>query len=74
MKNIIGVAIFALATFGFYQLSSDSFEQSSSVSLANVAALQANAGEVHCDQRDQSSCSIRVGDVIGTSTGSVRNY
>jgi len=47
-------------------------EHPQDMSLANVAALQSSGHEAYCDQRDQTSCVIRVGDIVGTSTGSIR--
>ena len=46
----------------------------STLSLRNLEALQASAGESYCDQRDESSCSISVtlpdgSTVIGKSKG-----
>jgi len=42
------------------------------ITLSNLKALQSSADEVYCDQADQTSCTIRIGDVTGTSKGTVR--
>ena len=44
----------------------------SDYSLINLKALTSSAGEAYCDQSDNTSCKITIGDVSGYSTGNVR--
>jgi len=42
--------------------------------LKNLNALQASAGELWCDTSNQLSCTFRVGDLVGHSTGDMHMY
>ena len=70
IKRIIG----GLFVIGFIALNlvlnSASEGNNEPFSLKNLEALQSSALEVYCDQRDASTCTIKVsGTIVGTSTG-----
>lgn len=62
----IGIILFNFALTFYTNPNQENF------SLKNIKALSVSAGEVYCDQCDQSICVIRIGDVRGESTGTVR--
>jgi len=39
------------------------------LSLRNISAMQASAGEMWCDQTDPTECKITFHDITGYSTG-----
>jgi len=49
--------------------SPSSHDDGAKLSMSNLEALQSSAGEAWCDQSTQSACTIRVGDITGSSTG-----
>ena len=76
--KIIGKLSLSLIFVGFMAfsfilggVSKDSSE--STLSLQNLEALQASAGEMYCDQKNQTECTITAPDgTVGKSTGFLR--
>ena len=40
-----------------------------SLTLKNISLIQANAGEMYCDQKNEEKCDIEYGGAIGHSKG-----
>ena len=69
VKKIIGY-FFVIAFIALnIVLNSISQGNNKSLSLKNLNALQATAGETTCDQSNPSSCTIEVDTGSGTVTG-----
>ena len=67
----IALMAFALAAIGANVNFSFTRTNAADTSLGNLVALQSAATEAYCDQTHQNSCTMRVGDLIGTSTGNM---
>jgi hypothetical protein len=70
MKTKLLIGLFAIGLLAFnFSLKSEG-ESEKGIALQNVAVMQANAGEMWCDQINDQTCTIQSPDgYIGTSTG-----
>ena len=62
---MVGMLLFGFMSMNFILGYSSGFNETS-LSLKNLRALQASAGEVYCDQSDETTCTIEVEDENGT--------
>ncbi len=71
LKKTIVCLVIGLAAFNFYPGLTNK-KQSADIELTNLEALNASAAEAYCDQSDNTSCKIIMGDISGYSTGNIR--
>ncbi len=70
MVYIIFICALGLLTLNFNITNHNTMKND--LSLENVKALQAAAGEMWCDQTNDVECRIEYGDAVGISKGILR--
>lgn len=71
MKKVVSTVLTVLA-IGLIAMNLNVKEKSvvqNDLTLENIESLQASAGEMYCDQKNQEDCTITQGDVTGKSKG-----
>jgi hypothetical protein len=69
-KKIIGLFAIGLMIFNFSFKANKNVNEN--VTITNIALMQANAGELACDQKDNDECSIQTPSGIVVSRGFLR--
>jgi len=69
-KTMCGAVVLGMIAFNVMSVNSSAIGRE--VTLKNVAALQSSAGEMWCDQTNETVCTITNGTSTGTSKGFLR--
>jgi hypothetical protein len=70
MKVKLFISLFAIGLLALNFSQKKSGEGEKGIALQNVAVMQANAGEMYCDQKNNDPCTITSpSGYVGTSRG-----
>ncbi len=71
-KIFIGIAMSLFAVATVFNMNISEQNEAKDLLLKNIETMQASAGEMWCDQSNQTTCKITMGGATGYSTGFLR--